>query len=137
MARKTWGALSENYRKRLERGGITKQAYESGASLSSARGHAATPERPERALKGRGASNPKYNKYRQKARDKAYWVGKAIDYTHSTIGDLPSYHHPHVVERANRKTIEQLKRTLKLTRDELRFLYTRDPGNTKNVWWYH
>lgn len=137
MARKTWGALSENYRKRLERGGITKQAYESGASLSAARGHAATPERPERALKGRNASNPKYNKYREKLRNKAYWVGKAIDYTHKAIGDLPRYDHGNVVERANRKTIEQLKRTLKLTRDELRFLYTRDPGNNKNVWWYH
>ena len=45
MAR-VWGNLSDSYRSRLERGGITREAYESGASLSAARGHANTPERP-------------------------------------------------------------------------------------------
>jgi hypothetical protein len=30
----------------LERGGITRDAYESGASLKAARGHSATPEKP-------------------------------------------------------------------------------------------
>jgi hypothetical protein len=48
MARKRdWNALSKAYQSRLLRGGITKQAYESGASLSAARGHAHTPEHPE------------------------------------------------------------------------------------------
>lgn len=43
---RNWDALSATYRQRLERGGITRSAYEAGASLSAARGHAATPERP-------------------------------------------------------------------------------------------
>lgn len=48
MAR-NWDALSESYRERLERGGITRAEYQAGASVSAARGHAATPERPSRA----------------------------------------------------------------------------------------
>ncbi len=39
MARGLWGALSASYRRRLERGGVGQSAYESGASLSNARGH--------------------------------------------------------------------------------------------------
>lgn len=58
MAR-NWNALSSNYRGRLERGGITREQYESGIKLEGARGHEATPERPERA-----ESNPqKYKDY--------------------------------------------------------------------------
>lgn len=38
MAR-DWDALSDNYRERLERGGIDREAYDRGDSLSSARGH--------------------------------------------------------------------------------------------------
>jgi hypothetical protein len=44
MARKSWGALTPAYRRRLERGGVSQSAYESGASLKAARGHARTPE---------------------------------------------------------------------------------------------
>lgn len=57
--RKTWGELSGPYRSRLERGGITRKAYESGAALSGARGHARTPERPERAY----TSQARYKDY--------------------------------------------------------------------------
>jgi hypothetical protein len=57
--RRNWDALSAGYRKRLQSAGITRRQYESGASLEKARGHAETPERPERAEK-----NPtKYAKY--------------------------------------------------------------------------
>lgn len=52
--RKEWGQLSGSYRSRLERGGVTRSAYESGVSLSAARGHARTPERPERAYTSQG-----------------------------------------------------------------------------------
>jgi len=44
-----WNALRPAYRARLERAGITRERYLSGEPLSSARGHARTPERPERA----------------------------------------------------------------------------------------
>lgn len=39
MARKGWDQLSDAYRRRLERGGITAETYGQGASLSQARGH--------------------------------------------------------------------------------------------------
>lgn len=48
MAR-NWDSLSDSYRKRLERSGISRSDYQSGASLEKARGHRATPEHPERA----------------------------------------------------------------------------------------
>lgn len=51
---KTWGELSGTYRGRLERGGISQREYESGRSLAAARGHARTPERPERAMTSPG-----------------------------------------------------------------------------------
>jgi len=44
-----WDLLRPTYRARLERKGITRQAYVSGANLSAARGHAATPEKPHLA----------------------------------------------------------------------------------------
>lgn len=46
MARKGWDGLSPEYRSRLERGGVSKSAYERGESIKSARGHERTPERP-------------------------------------------------------------------------------------------
>lgn len=49
--KRDWSSLSSNYQSRLLRKGITKQAYESGVSLQSARGHAHTPEHPEDILK--------------------------------------------------------------------------------------
>lgn len=47
--RRDWDSLSPAYRSRLTKGGITKRAYESGASLKAARGHEFTPERPQDA----------------------------------------------------------------------------------------
>lgn len=38
FSRRGWDSLSEKYRRRLERNGITQQQYESGASLTAARG---------------------------------------------------------------------------------------------------
>jgi len=50
MAR-NWYALGDSTRTRYERAGITQAAYESGASLKAARGHAETPERPMEATR--------------------------------------------------------------------------------------
>jgi len=61
--RRVWGSLSSDYRTRLLRKGITQEAYESGASLKAARGHADTPEHPEDAAR----QPSKYQKYRQNA----------------------------------------------------------------------
>ena len=39
MARKGWDSLSRDYRRRLERGGITEAKYTRGEGLHKARGH--------------------------------------------------------------------------------------------------
>lgn len=49
--RKSWESLSPSYRSRLERSGISAESYSQGVSLKAARGHATTPERPERAFR--------------------------------------------------------------------------------------
>jgi len=46
--RRSWDSLTPAYRRRLERSGITRAGYESGAPLTGARGHGTTPERPDR-----------------------------------------------------------------------------------------
>lgn len=52
MARsRNWDALSDSYRARLNRAGITRESYLSGAPLRGARGHAATPEHPREAVR--------------------------------------------------------------------------------------
>lgn len=48
MARQQWATLSDAYRKRLTRGGITEQQYESGANLAGARGHKTATKENER-----------------------------------------------------------------------------------------
>lgn len=63
MARKGWESLSPGYRNRLERGGISREAYERGESIKSARGHAATPERPSLS---NSKQYPKYHNERQR-----------------------------------------------------------------------
>ncbi|WP_146051196.1 hypothetical protein [Streptomyces noursei] len=50
MAR-NWEKLDDNYQARLEKAGIDRAAYESGASLKSARGHRETPEHPRDAAR--------------------------------------------------------------------------------------
>jgi len=62
MARKGWNALSDAYRKRLEKGGISRTDYEGGASIKKARGHAETPERP---IGYKPREYPKYAERRQ------------------------------------------------------------------------
>lgn len=51
LRKRPWDSLSVAYQRRLLRAGIGQASYESGASLAAARGHAATPEHPERAVK--------------------------------------------------------------------------------------
>ena len=64
MARKGWDSLSDGYRARLQKGGISRSAYERGESLAKARGHERTPERPSQPkLKER---YPNYFNERQK-----------------------------------------------------------------------
>ena len=65
MARKGWDQLSPAYRARLEKGGVSKTAYERGESIQAARGHSRTPERPTQAQ-----NFPQYQNERNKLVDK-------------------------------------------------------------------
>lgn len=67
MAR-DWLGLGATTRTRYERAGISQQAYESGASLKAARGHASTPERPAEALR-QPERYESYNSIRNKIAD--------------------------------------------------------------------
>jgi hypothetical protein len=60
--RRVWETLKASYRARLERGGITKSQYESGANLKAARGHATTPENAREYQKDPG----RFKEYRQR-----------------------------------------------------------------------
>jgi len=54
-----WKALKPATRQRYQKAGITRTDYLRGVSLSAARGHSQTPERPERA-----GNNPRrYSRY--------------------------------------------------------------------------
>lgn len=65
-SRKGWDQLTPAYRKRLGNAGISARDYNNGASLTRARGHATTPERPERATR-----NPaKYGDYLERHPDR-------------------------------------------------------------------
>lgn len=99
---RNWNALSESYRDRLERHGISRRDYERGASVQAARGHAATPERPSQAsperhgayLSRREAAIDriqavKVNRYGDRPSFNRDRSRKAID-THDSTGDKRS-----------------------------------------------
>ena len=56
---RNWDALAEPTRRRYQRAGVTRAGYESGQSLTAARGHKRTPEHPGRA----GADPDRYHGY--------------------------------------------------------------------------
>lgn len=60
MPRRGWDNLSASYRARLLHNDVTRQQYESGASLRKARGHIHTPEHP-----GQGVTRPDFQPYYQ------------------------------------------------------------------------
>lgn len=61
--RKSWDELRPDYRERLEKKGITREAHERGDSIKAARGHERTPESPKRY-------NPeKYQRYHENRAD--------------------------------------------------------------------
>jgi hypothetical protein len=63
-----WESLSEAYRKRLSRNGITKSRYERGANLQAVRGHGNTPEHGKK----QAARNPvRYRDYLKKHEPRA------------------------------------------------------------------
>lgn len=157
--RKAWETLSEPYRKRLSRYGITRSQYESGRPLSGARGHGATPEH---GLKSARRNPKKYGEYIRKrsvptidyapkdAEDAAYELNAARDAAYYNItGLLGTYY------KYNGRTVEanvyggetsesgpvpgmdlaEARWTAKADTEELRS--HAEPQYTANPWWYH
>ncbi len=81
MARKGWDALSPGYRGRLQRQGISKETYESGASLQKARGH--TSAQKERA------QSKDYRAYASVIRDANRFYGIDIDDAKEQLAQFP------------------------------------------------
>lgn len=141
MARKSWSSLSPAYRTRLQKAGITQSVYETGASLSAARGHAHTPERPERA-----ATNPqRYTRYlsnrnrlvqmvvdrkrRLFGHTERYNPAHAYSYVKDGVPNLPGY-------EQKPPGIAELQKALKMTDDEI-LTAARSQAPEKSYWWYH
>ena len=158
--RRAWESLSENYRKRLSRNGITKRDYERGRNLSAARGHFATPEH---GLKSAQKNPAKYGDYIRKrtvptggikppqtAEDEAYelnlWRDRAFEHMKDELYLIPKYYEPTVeanvyggVTRESGPvkgmTLTEAQWTAGATQEELRaHAYPQYRGNP---WFYH
>lgn len=95
MARQGWGSLSAGYKNRLERSGISRSDYESGASLKGARGHSHTPENPSEAERHPG----KYKEYR--ARRKAI-IDAVYDVKKAQYGNTPGWNAKTAIDSLNK-----------------------------------
>lgn len=161
MARKrrAWADLSPNYRKRLERGGITKRDYDRGRNLSAARGHFATPEH---GIKSAEKHPEKYGEYIRKravggggkppqspeeeAHELNEWKDRAFEHMRAELNMLPRYYEPTVEANVyggrtresgevKGMNLAECKWTAAATQEELRaHAYPQYRGNP---WWYH
>jgi hypothetical protein len=157
---RTWESLSDSYRKRLSRYGITKSQYESGSRpLSGARGHGATPEHGIKSanprkhgeyIRKRAVPEFKGGQLRPSDEDEAYELNAARDAAFLNIDARLG-----VYIRYNRRTVlanvyggqtresgpvpgmslAEARWTARADTEELRsHAY---PQYTGNPWWYH
>lgn len=157
-SRRSWESLSDSYRNRLSRYGITKSQYESGRPLSGARGHGATPEH---GIKDARKNPRKYGDYIRKRSvpktrvpvsviDEAIALNNAKDAAFlNIVGRLENYH------KFNRDTVlanvyggrtSESGDVPGMTLDEARWTASADteeirshaePQYTGNPWFYH
>lgn len=138
-ARRVWSALSNAYRTRLARGGVTKKMYESGAPLGKARGHEKTPEHPEDVVR-----NPsRYPEYMQKS---ALWQNQVIRRKEELFGNRIKWHEEHS-DRNVRMGFEaqgipvpgitQLKKAMQFTDDEFEDHARLQDDDEWRFLWYH
>jgi hypothetical protein len=156
MARKTWGQLSPAYRDRLarafQRQGISRETvrakYNRGTlgPVTSARGHAKTPERPERASR-----NPqKYREYINKRtiidRGPLNKRALALQHIRTKIAHYYKYNDSTVVANVNAMSGSELDWTLRADTESIRARasiqhagyapWWTDPDKS-NPWFYH
>jgi hypothetical protein len=156
--RKAWNSLSDSYRKRLTRYGITKSQYEAGRPLSGARGHGATPEH---GLKSAKRNPKKYGEYIRKRAvpavqipqsviDQAYELNAARDAAyinfHAHMKDYYKYNRDTVLNNVYGGVTSESGPVPGMSLAEARWTANADaeeirshaePQYTANPWWYH
>lgn len=156
--RREWDSLSDTYRKRLERGGITRRDYERGRNLSAARGHYATPEH---GLKSAKKNPKKYGEYIRKravpaepvppsVEDEAYelnsWKDRAFRNARNKLSDIYKYYEETVIANVyggvtresgevKGMSLSEAKWSARATREQWR--EQASPQYRANPWWYH
>lgn len=110
--RKGWDALKPGYRSRLEKAGVSRKAYESGASLRKGRGHEHTPERPT-------SYNP--SEYPRYAQDRARLVRAVQTRKRQVWGDRPRWHEARSARalREHPPSMQQLRWALAADNEEI------------------
>lgn len=126
MARKGWDQLSNAYRQRLTRNGISQGDYESGRSLGKARGHQ-TPS---------GISERKWGTLLREAK-KATWPG-ATDIRSMLENELGKGSSPEQLQDAIRDKIAAQKAYANGDTTRARDIWAkRNPLYAREIYWYH
>jgi hypothetical protein len=150
MARRGWDTLSQGYRDRLQRSGISREGYERGESLSRARGH---KETPEHGLKDAIKNPAKYRQYldarrERQERDDPQKLARLINQVNQhaariDVAGNSTYGSQFAIrENLDSACIEELEAMLKANP---KTWVTRAEGQPKdygypsgiNPWWYH
>jgi hypothetical protein len=154
--RRAWASLTEAYRKRLARAGITESRYQRGENLSRARGHGQTPEHPREAQR----DLVRYRKYVEKKEkrerlsrapeDEAHELNSALD---NAFRNIHGRLHPYVKYRRETvlanvyggqtpesgavpgMSLAQARWTAQADTEELRS--RAEEQYRGNPWWYH
>jgi len=143
---RNWDSLSPAYRARLTRSGISRSQYESGVSLSAARGHARTPEHPQDAYKQSGRQ--RYKDYR---RERHGLVDQVVARKRELWGDRPRWNEDRARQYVSngvkdtlghfsKPALKDLRRFLELTDDEAERVVAGDREFIEgefNFTWYH
>jgi hypothetical protein len=124
MARRGWNALSPGYKARLQKAGITQADYEAGQSITAARGHLHTPERPT-------AGN--VNKFSNYVSERNRLVRRITGHKQDYFGTSPKWN-PVRAARAfkdNPPSMAKLRYWADLSREEWLDAIREDPGATE------
>lgn len=150
--RRGWEQLSESYRSRLVKGGVTRSDYEAGVSLKGARGHKATPENARELAKHPEKFkeyNERQKKYRKARKDLVERVvakkKRAFEHTlrwneeHSGLFVRnPPYMTKKIGLEVRRATMAQLRKVDAMTDSEfIEYQYEVRQDDDWRALWYH
>lgn len=128
MASKPWDQLSPDYRRRMKRNGITREIWGTPTAIAkrqSARGHSATPERPERAVRNPG----RYTGYLESRSDLVRRVQakqrRLFDSRHKWRPGNAAHNLRHNPYTGKGVTMQAMRAYLKLSDDQLELTLSR------------